>query len=365
MVLACTGLGFVNRGFEQYISSLAESLSASDAGKALHINVWAGGNWQGKQIHAQTIWNIPRHHLQKLCNPTTAFLWEQRTFFLGMVWKMIWGPVPNLFYLGEYRLYCYLFKFRKLFRLRFKLCLYTGAYAIPGKNNFHSELDFIHHINLPLFKKATYLPAHRQMLLPHFLNFDFGFDEDLFNKIKKRAGEKKIILYVGAIQKNYKRADVLVLALQACKVSVFPVFAGKVAQDFPEFGNCMINHWGDEGFFQASFSREQLGTLYRAADVLVHPGISEIFGLVYIEALYFGLPVLTSRHEQSEYVLGLHGQWVNCDTVQQLADDIDAYFLKEPEDEFASEKMHSFAINRYSWPQLQKAYIDLFEHASK
>ena len=96
---------------------------------------------------------------------------------------------PATIYLGEYRLYCYLFKIRQLFRLDFSLVLYTGGQAIPGL--FNPALDYVHHVTDVYLAECRHIPEERQFLVPHFIEADFVYDEAVMAMIKKKSSREK------------------------------------------------------------------------------------------------------------------------------------------------------------------------------
>ena len=61
---------------------------------------------------------------------------------------------------------------------------------------------------------------------------------------------------------------------------------------------------GDKVIFTGEFPPEDLAKLYSAFDFFVFPTLAEGFGLVLIEAMYFGLPVICSDLEVLKEVAG-------------------------------------------------------------
>ena len=114
-------------------------------------------------VPSRHIANLHRKH-PLLRNSTHAFLWEQRSFFAGMLPTLL-RTKPAAIYLGEYQLYCYLYKLRAALGLSYSLVLYTGGQAIPGL--FDPSRDFIHHVTDAYLPQCQHLPAKRQWLLPH------------------------------------------------------------------------------------------------------------------------------------------------------------------------------------------------------
>ena len=197
LLLVCTGLGHVNRGFETYINDLAIKLKQEKL--TFTFSVCLGKKINGAVYNQKKIFNIHRKSkLLSLFSENTAFEIEQLTFFFGIIPSILFTKIRAI-YLGEYNLYCYLFKFRKWFNLNFSLVLYTGGQAVPGL--FDLSKDYVHHITDIYYdyfiKKGV--PASRQFLLPHFINFPFSKSDSLTEIIYQKANGKKILLSVGQI----------------------------------------------------------------------------------------------------------------------------------------------------------------------
>ena len=205
IVLVCTGLGRVNRGFEQYIAGLAKQLSLQPP-RQTDIEVWTGGHWKMDGVKSRQIANLHRKHVL-LSKSSHAFLWEQRSFFAGMIPALLRSK-PAAIYLGEYQLYCYLFKLRASLKLSCKLVLYTGGQAIPGL--FDAQRDFIHHVTDAYLDECRHISASRQWLLPHFIHKDFVYDAAETARIKNLAAGKKIILSVGLLDNQTKQMQLLI-----------------------------------------------------------------------------------------------------------------------------------------------------------
>lgn len=72
-------------------------------------------------------------------------------------------------------------------------------------------------------------------------------------------------------------------------------------------------------------SRDELLTFYRDADIFVMPSVAETFGLVYIEAMSQGLPVIYTRGEAIDgyFPDGMIGFAVEPEAPEQIADRVE------------------------------------------
>ena len=101
----------------------------------------------------------------------------------------------------------------------------------------------------------------------------------------------------------------------------------------------------------------ELGRLYRAADIFVHPGVEETFGLVAIEAQACGTPVIGIRGTNMDEVI-LHDQtdWAATNSADALADAIGRMSARDDLPEVGAGAARPVA-ERYAWRQV---FDDLF-----
>ncbi|MES2648302.1 MAG: glycosyltransferase family 4 protein [Bacteroidota bacterium] len=357
--MVCTGLGNVKRGFEMYIGSLARKLTGVYSFTSA-LEVWCGGAFSSQGVNTRKIFNMRRDgRLAKwLSLDTKAFLWEQRTFFLGMVPSILRNRTA-VYYLGEYQLYCYLYKLRQFFGLRYSLVLYTGGQAIPGL--FDPTLDYIHHVTDVYLKECAHLSKKRQTILPHFIEEDFVYDDIIQQTIRQMAGGKKIVLSVGLLDKTIKRMDLLLEALAPLSKDVFPVLLGQVSSDTAELRQIMEDRFGENGYVIHTVLHTELGNWYFAADLFVLCSPKESFGLAALEALYHGLPVICDDFAEARFVLGTHGNFIAMENVTVLTEAIRDQLLKTINDKTDRK---SFVASRYTWTALQDEYLAMFRQAT-
>lgn len=141
---------------------------------------------------------------------------------------------------------------------------------------------------------ALYPDISSQKIIPLYE----GIDRDLLQVKSDFSQSSKIkdpyLLYVG----NYyphKNISLLLEAWAGYEISYTLVCAGP--DDFFRKGieeKAKQLRISDKIFFIKSPSREQLKGLYQNAKALIHPSLSEGFGLPIVEAMYFELPVIAS-----------------------------------------------------------------------
>jgi glycosyltransferase involved in cell wall biosynthesis len=129
-------------------------------------------------------------------------------------------------------------------------------------------------------------------------------------------GDRFIILDVSALRLTHKRLDILIREVAALRESghdALLVIAGAPTPETPRV-ECLARAQLGEGCrLLRSVARADMADLYRAADVVAHPSLRELFGLVYVEAMACGTPVVAHCFPVTEWVVGPGGTTVDVE----------------------------------------------------
>lgn len=103
--------------------------------------------------------------------------------------------------------------------------------------------------------------------------------------------------------------------------------------------------------------KDKLMQVYRQSDIFVMPSKSELFGLVYIEALSQGLPVLYSKNEGiNGYLEGKNvGMAVDPDNIEEIATGIEN--IAENYQEY---KNFEAIIAPFNWGEIVNQYLKMY-----
>lgn len=358
LFLICTGLGRVQRGFESYIRDLADKLSGEPIN--FSFKVFLGKNIPGVAFKQQQVANLPRGlkvYRMLGVSEITRFNIEQISFFMGLV-PFILLQKPKAIYLGEYNLYCYLYKFRKLFGLNYSLILYTGGQAAPGL--FDNQKDFVHHITDVYYNQLIKqgIPDERQFILPHFIDLNFSINEFVVDMIRQKANGKKIFLSVGQIDKKIKRMHLIPQMFAKVSDKIFPVIVGGRSVETEEVIASLKETFGPDGFLVAQSPRSEIGSYYAAADCFVLCSPKESFGLAFIEGLFFNLPVLCHDFPEARFVLRNNAFYLNLNEIDKSSEWVENNFsmLKK----YDQDEGYFFVKENYTWDKLQTGYLSMF-----
>jgi glycosyltransferase involved in cell wall biosynthesis len=158
----------------------------------------------------------------------------------------------------------------------------------------------------------TLNPKQLVSIIPNGVDLDrFTLDGDRINFSLTRP----VVLCVASLNRNnHKRVE---LAMQA--VARLPQASLLVCGDGPDkdyfqaLGDQLL---GSERFAIRTFPFEQMPEVYRSADVFTLPSANEPFGLVYLEAMASGLPVVATNDEMRRYIIADGG--ILCDVTNPI-----------------------------------------------
>jgi len=198
-----------------------------------------------------------------------------------------------------------------------------------------------------------------------------GVNLDLFQPVDKRAARRQlgfnggsIALFVGRIE-PLKGIDRLLMAIPYLrqKQEVHLVVAGGDEQSQTEMERLqrLAQELGirDSITFAGIVKQEDLPQYYSAADVCVVPSHYESFGLVALESLACGTPVVATRVGGIEQVITEEtlGYVVKDNTPLDLADKI-ARLLSRPDADARTALIARAAVARFSWANIAEALVE-------
>jgi alpha-1,6-mannosyltransferase len=163
--------------------------------------------------------------------------------------------------------------------------------------------------------------------------------------------ERKLLLYVGRLAPEKNTAALF---------DAFELLANRRPQEFEiliigdgpgrkKLQRLATNHGAK--WIQYCTDPLELARYYRAADLFVHPGTQETFGLVALESQACGTPVVGIRGSRLDRII-LHeqGSWARENSAEALADaieDISGRDLKE-----LGQSAARTAAREYAWPRV-------------
>lgn len=216
-----------------------------------------------------------------------------------------------------------------------------------------------------------------------------GVNKELFYPIDRRiareklgcGNDEKIVLYVGRIE-PVKGLFTLIESLKLLRreasllsdqLKLIIIGGGSKSSD--HLRNREILHLrsmtkaydlGDRVFFLGSKKQNMLKEYYSAADLLVIPSLYEAFGLVVLEALACGTPVIASKIGEMRSIIkegknGLHFTPGNSSSLSSCLQ----YFFSPKSNLWNRERIRRNIIHRFSWEKTAEETYDFFRSIIK
>lgn len=169
--------------------------------------------------------------------------------------------------------------------------VFTHGFSLPPRHYLHIT-DRVHEVSIENYERAREAGCapDKLRLIPHFLP-DVPAPRETRAEIRRSLGvvTERAIVSVGVIERGIKRMDYLIEEAARLGPEWSLVLAGPVeAPDLIELARARLG----PRFVHHVLSRDQIDRAYRAADLFVLGSLGEGFGIVILEAMRAGVPVL-------------------------------------------------------------------------
>ena len=180
---------------------------------------------------------------------------------------------------------------------------------------------------------------------------------NIINDFKRR--HKNILLYVGVFEKRRNIVFLLNIMQELKKHKIGLILIGNGPQS-SEIDNLIEKYLLKNYILKIShIKNNEMHIAYKLSDLLVLPTSYEIFGMVILEALYYGLPVFSTPEAGPNSILEQYelGVCENLDTekwIKGIIKYLDHDKLKENAD-----YRSKFIIENYNWDEIGKKYYNI------
>ncbi len=165
--------------------------------------------------------------------------------------------------------------------------------------------------------------------------------------------KKPIVLSVGALE-WYKYHDRTIQALS--HLSQFSLLIIGTGTQQEKLTKLATEKLGESRFKILHVPYEQIPDYYRSADIFTLPSWdSEAFGIVYLEALSSGLPVVAPDDDSRREIIGDAGILTNTSESEQFAQAIQQTYLRQWND------LPRLQASKFSWDKIAEEYWRLFQ----
>jgi glycosyltransferase involved in cell wall biosynthesis len=179
-----------------------------------------------------------------------------------------------------------------------------------------------------------------------------GIDVSKFEVLENK-NHKKIIICVAALVED-KRHEILFNAMRLLPKNIQLVCIGSGPLE-----NRLKSHplvFEGRVIFK-SVSYEEMPYYYSQSNVFTLASLDEAFGIVFIEAMASGLPIVAHNGPRQKFVIGENGIFCNTSDPEMYAKALMTALNRNK-----SLNVRNEAIARYSWDNISKEYIKLFEN---
>ena len=365
VALVSTGLGRVLRGFESFTQSLFQALKRY--APEIDVTLFQGGRCE-KKDHVVWVPNFHRYDRPaRWLGYDRGNLLEKRSFALAIYPKLRAAGYDIVHY-NELTMGSALYHLRRVFGGKYKLLYCNGAPSPP--THYHHRCDFAQVLTGPAYAEAREfgISENRLFLLP------YGVDGDLFNignrghrqQVRKEIGIPEsaiVVLTVAALNKWHKRIDYLIKEICHLDNSVWLLAAGQRTDETNALER-EADHYLPGRWRFVTWPHQRIHLLYGAADIFVLGSLTEGFGIVTVEAMLSGLPIILHRNDVNGWITdGAPVQLVNMSVEGELAKALSNLLSNG-----TSGRSRDFAKERFSWkeliPQYVRMYTKLFEASS-
>ncbi len=241
-------------------------------------------------------------------------------------------------------------------------------FALEGAKNASKIITISHQVHNDTLELYN-LPEDKLVLNPN------GFDDDMFhpknitkNKISEKFGinkfPNKLVSFVGKFT-DFKGIDILIKAARKVTDEI-PEVVFALAGDgqlMTKMKELTLELKLSNVYFLGHQTQEDVASLYSAADVSVVPSRIEPFGLVAIEALGCGTPVIaTNAGGLPDFVNNDVGQLIEMENVDALAIAI-IEELKNNTKLTKGKYAREYAVKNYSWKKTLQNVIEIYKEA--
>lgn len=187
-----------------------------------------------------------------------------------------------------------------------------------------------------------------------------GLDSNwLNNPAHKKDINPTKILYIGKFNKN-KNVVSLIKAFLILKVKYSNLqlnLIGKGGAQEEEIIKYSKEYKGSINYFGPIYNKEELQKMYRSNHIFAMTSIGETFGLVYVEALTQGLPILYTKNQGIDGAFKENvGEAINANSINSIA-----IGLGKLINNYGEYNLDQIDFSKFSWEDIASTYFELYK----
>jgi len=264
---------------------------------------------------------------------------------------------------------------------------YQGPYYCPYNKKDILRTSVMDRILLPFSRKSTMVVGTKSELATKYIRdkhiddvttLGVGIDLDnltppdqaelppFVKEVKERKQSLKYLLYIGRLE---ERRNILFLLDVFHKVvekddGIRLVLIGKGDKDYVDACWEKTDHLGlrDKVIYSPQLEQKFVREIYRCCDLFLLPTRYEIFGMVLLEAMYFGIPVLTTYNGGSCTLIRDDENGFILDEMDpdKWAEKVLTLLAKPEHLADVAEKAADTISKKYTWDALAPRFLELY-----
>ncbi len=268
-----------------------------------------------------------------------------------------------------------------------KIVNYQGPYYYKANQGDIKKAAVFDRLLLPLQKKKNMVVATKSILatnyikdkgienvttigvgldLDNLLRDSESIEENEFIKEIKEIKNSTLFLYIGVLE---ERRNILFLLEVFQKVSKQIensklIIIGKGKQNYVAMCKEKLIELGLENdvIYREKLEQKYMPAIYQASDAFLLPTRYEIFGMVLLEAMYYGLPVFTTYNGGSSTLINNeNGIIIENTDCNEWSKKIVKVLSDKKECDAIGEKAHRTVEKNYTWDALANKFLSVYE----
>lgn len=206
-----------------------------------------------------------------------------------------------------------------------------------------------------------------------------GLDDERFRNAKepneevtkliqdKKENNYKYLLYIGKLEDRRNIPFIIDILCEIIKkqCNVKLLIIGKGDKEYINkcFDYARKKKVNEKIIYYESMKQEELPNIYNLCDCFLLPTQYEIFGMVILEAMYFGLPVITTLNGGSSTLIQnkVNGYICDLNNINEWRDEIINLFNNESEYKKISSNCKNTILEKYLWKNLIEKFINRYK----
>lgn len=318
IAIACSGLPLIKRGVEAWADDLASELHRRGA----DITLFQGAGPVDRPYKSVVFTFNRRAWAPRMLAPVLLRLglWRvmlgspvaiEQTLFSFNLWRKVRKDYDVL-HVQDHVIAFWMEWLHRRGRSRPKVIFANGVGSSDAEMDFFSTLQFVSPAH-EAARRGRPGPDQRTFVIPNFVDprqFGTMTREEARARLSIPA-DAFVAVGVSAITAKAKRMDYTLREISKFRAQHRPdaylVVAGATepdTQDLLDLGDELL---GDRVRFLTDVPRADMPAIYGAADVFVHGSLYEPFGIVLLEALASGVPVVCHANGTMDWIVGPAG----------------------------------------------------------